>query len=134
MIALAAAHRRGANPSSGLTAQHGQHGVPFRRAGGWCEQQIHTQPMPILHEHMARKGEPRLFAGTLAGQKGFRIDCALKGHIGASPVAMEVHGRIARIVRRCRRRGRLFRRHARQQSIMPTPQSQGAIHREMLIG
>ena len=56
--------------------------------------------MPILHEHMAREGEPRLFAGTLAGQKGFRIGCALKSHIGASPVAMEVHGRIARIVRR----------------------------------
>lgn len=67
--------------SSGLAAQHGQHGVLFRRAGGWCEQQIHTQPIPILHQHMVREAELRLFADIRTGQRSFRIGRALRGHM-----------------------------------------------------
>jgi hypothetical protein len=61
--------------------------------------QVHTQPVPILHEDVEREGELRLLPRALASEQRIAVGDRGVGGVGA-PLPVEVHGRVPRIVRR----------------------------------
>jgi hypothetical protein len=77
----------------------GHGGLRFGAAGGLGHATVDRNSVAILHQHVTGVAELGLLARALAGQAGLGIGGRLVSVVAAS-LAMEVHARVARIVRR----------------------------------
>ena len=73
MIAFVSAQGRRGDTLAGLSVQHPLSRVSFGSAGGRLQPQLHTQPMPILHQDMPGETQLGFLAFALARQPGLRI-------------------------------------------------------------
>jgi hypothetical protein len=97
VVALVASHRNSARPANLL--EHLQPLLAFGPTAGLTHAEIEHDAVAILHQHALGVAEPGLFAGALLRQPGFGIGRRLVGRVLA-PFAVEVHARIAGIIRR----------------------------------
>src|SRR5215467_14650543 len=81
--------------------QHDQRRIPFGGAVGLEYLGIHNQPVAVLHQDASAIAQFGFFSPTFSGQHRIRISRGLMGLIAAT-FAMEVHRRIARVIRRPR--------------------------------
>src|SRR5213594_4885896 len=92
------------------------------------EAAVDRETVAILHQHVPLVAELGFTPGPLAVQERLRVGRGGMGRV-AAPLAVEIHGRIPRIVRGGRRRVLALETLEARPSV-----DQGAVDREMLVG
>ena len=86
--------------------QERRHRIPLGCAGRLADREVQQQAVAVLHQGMAHKRQPGFLARPLAQQ--MRLGVRGAGvRLVASALSAEIHGRVARIVVRGRRRSLL---------------------------
>src|SRR5271157_3619705 len=96
IVTLVAGHCDPARPAQLL--KHLKPLLAFGPTSGLTHSQIDHYAVAILHQHTLAVTELGLFAGALLGQPRFGVGGRLMSRVLA-PLAVEVHARIARIIR-----------------------------------